>query len=221
MASRGFGVIWADPEASAKFMAKSDADLGATMKAVGHRQVKVHDADALGARCSRRWAALSSLLSHIQGFPAMPGQKFGPALFPGLVAVGLGVCGALLALQAPRDARALARRAGAGSRAPRHVARLRVGRRRDCSSTCWSRTGSASSSPALILLVVLMRGACASLRIALPVAVVATLVIHPAFYKLLRVPLPWGIFERVRFADDRRRSCRRRSRWCSTRTCCG
>jgi tripartite-type tricarboxylate transporter receptor subunit TctC len=35
MASRGFGMIWAGPEDFAKFMAKSDADLGAVMKAVG------------------------------------------------------------------------------------------------------------------------------------------------------------------------------------------
>ena len=35
MASRGFGVVWADAEGTAKFMAKSDADLGATMKTVG------------------------------------------------------------------------------------------------------------------------------------------------------------------------------------------
>lgn len=35
MASRGFGVIYAPPEDFAKFMAKSDAELGATMKAVG------------------------------------------------------------------------------------------------------------------------------------------------------------------------------------------
>jgi tripartite-type tricarboxylate transporter receptor subunit TctC len=35
MASRGFGVIWADAPEAAKFMAKADTDLGATMKAVG------------------------------------------------------------------------------------------------------------------------------------------------------------------------------------------
>lgn len=35
MAGRGFGVVWADAEGSAKFMAKSDADMGATLKAVG------------------------------------------------------------------------------------------------------------------------------------------------------------------------------------------
>lgn len=35
MASRGFGVIYAPPEEFGQYMAKSDADLGATMKAVG------------------------------------------------------------------------------------------------------------------------------------------------------------------------------------------
>ncbi len=35
MAQRGYGVIYAGPEDFSKFMAKSDTDLGATMKAVG------------------------------------------------------------------------------------------------------------------------------------------------------------------------------------------
>ena len=35
MTQRGFGVIYAPPEQFAKFMSQSDADLGATMKAVG------------------------------------------------------------------------------------------------------------------------------------------------------------------------------------------
>ena len=35
MASRGFGVIWADPVGTTKFMADSDANLGAALKAVG------------------------------------------------------------------------------------------------------------------------------------------------------------------------------------------
>jgi tripartite-type tricarboxylate transporter receptor subunit TctC len=35
MAARGFGVVWADPSDTVKFMAKSDADLGAALKAVG------------------------------------------------------------------------------------------------------------------------------------------------------------------------------------------
>jgi putative tricarboxylic transport membrane protein len=30
-----------------------------------------------------------------------------------------------------------------------------------------------------------------------PLAVVVTLIIHYAFYKLLRVPLPWGLLQGV------------------------
>ena len=35
MAARGYGVVWADSEGAAKFMAKADTDMGATLKAVG------------------------------------------------------------------------------------------------------------------------------------------------------------------------------------------
>jgi tripartite-type tricarboxylate transporter receptor subunit TctC len=35
MAQRGFGVVWAGPQDTVKFMTKADADLGAVMKAVG------------------------------------------------------------------------------------------------------------------------------------------------------------------------------------------
>jgi tripartite-type tricarboxylate transporter receptor subunit TctC len=35
MASRGFGIVWADPEGTSKFMADSDASLGSALKAVG------------------------------------------------------------------------------------------------------------------------------------------------------------------------------------------
>jgi tripartite-type tricarboxylate transporter receptor subunit TctC len=35
MASRGFGIVWADPAGTTKFMADSDASLGSALKAVG------------------------------------------------------------------------------------------------------------------------------------------------------------------------------------------
>ena len=35
MASRGFGVIWADPAGTTKFMAKADTNLGNAVKAAG------------------------------------------------------------------------------------------------------------------------------------------------------------------------------------------
>ena len=35
----------------------------------------------------------------------------------------------------------------------------------------------------------------------LPLALIVTLVIHYSFYKLLKVPLPWGLLERFACAD--------------------
>ena len=35
--------------------------------------------------------------------------------------------------------------------------------------------------------------------VAIPVAVLAPILIHLAFYKLLRIPLPWGVLERFAF----------------------
>jgi putative tricarboxylic transport membrane protein len=32
-----------------------------------------------------------------------------------------------------------------------------------------------------------------------PVAIVGTILIHLAFYKLLRIPLPWGVLEPFAF----------------------
>jgi len=47
------------------------------------------------------WGALLLLLSaalfvHIRNFPTIPGQQYGPALFPGVIAAGLAVCAVLL-----------------------------------------------------------------------------------------------------------------------------
>src|SRR6187401_384653 len=47
------------------------------------------------------WGALlivlaAAVLIHVQRFGTIPGQQYGPAIFPGLVAVGLAICGVLL-----------------------------------------------------------------------------------------------------------------------------
>ena len=43
-----------------------------------------------------------AVLWHIQGFPPAAGQQYGPALFPGLIAIGLGAASAVLAWQGLR-----------------------------------------------------------------------------------------------------------------------
>ena len=47
------------------------------------------------------WGALFLLLStvllvHVQSFPKIPGQQYGPAIFPGVLAASLGICAVLL-----------------------------------------------------------------------------------------------------------------------------
>src|SRR5262245_25328895 len=63
------------------------------------RQIKINDA-LIGAALI---ALAAVILWHVQGFPAMPGQRFGPAWFPGLVAAGFAICGALLVVAGVRQ----------------------------------------------------------------------------------------------------------------------
>ena len=51
----------------------------------------------------------------------------------------------------------------------------------------------------VVLLAVWMRILGASWRVAAVVAVVATVAIHLSFYKVLRIPLPWGLLEQYAF----------------------
>ena len=149
------------------------------------------------------WGALFLLLSvvillHVQSFPTIPGQKVGPALFPGVIAAGLGVCALLLI------GRGILARAKGGESAPWLVAGE------------WMRSPRHLLAFALVIgvnifyillvdrlgfiltgtiyLAVLFAVFGVRLRNNLPLALVITLVIHYAFYKLLRVPLPRGPF---------------------------
>ncbi len=123
----------------------------------------------------------------------MPGQKFGPAWFPGLIAIGLALCGALLVFSRMRER-------AAWLAAPEWIHRPRA------------RTGVAALLGGLVVYVLVVdtlgfhitglvlltpwiRVLGASWRVTLPVALIATLVIHFSFYKLLKVPLPWGVLE--------------------------
>jgi len=51
----------------------------------------------------------------------------------------------------------------------------------------------------LLLLTLWTRVLGAGWRMSLAVSVVATVAIHLSFYKLLRIPLPWGLLERFAF----------------------
>ena len=127
----------------------------------------------------------------------MPGQKFGPAWFPGLIAAGLGICGLFLVVSGVRShARWLT--VPAWVRRPRPlagVASVVIGLL--AYVLVADRLGFHITG--IALLVVWIRVLGGSWRVALPVAVLATVAIHLSFYKLLRIPLPWGLLEHYAF----------------------
>lgn len=137
------------------------------------------------------------MLWHVQGFPAMPGQKVGPALFPGLVAAGLAACGALLVW---RGLRSSGRWLVLGSWAYRVrplIGFVSVLAGLALYVVLAEPLGFHLTGFALMLAWTLIFGARPG--VAVPVSIAAPILIHLAFYKLLRVPLPWGVLERFAF----------------------
>jgi putative tricarboxylic transport membrane protein len=139
-------------------------------------------------------AALGGLvLFAVQGFPKIPGQPVGPALFPGLVACGLCITGLILMVRGWRDRAAqpwLQWDDWVNSR--RHIAALAIllgGVILYITASGWLGFIPA----AVIILAALFLVLRVPPGRAVVIAVIAALVIHFAFYKLLRVPLPWGL----------------------------
>jgi putative tricarboxylic transport membrane protein len=140
-----------------------------------------------------------ALLVTVQSYPKIPGQNVGPALFPGLVAAALAICAVLLIISGVR------RRGVApwfeplpwlGSRP--HVV------------TFVATIGAVVLYIALtnlvgflILAPLMLLGLFLAFRVrpgpAVLTSIVVSLLIWYAFYKLLRVPLPWGVLERFAF----------------------
>jgi putative tricarboxylic transport membrane protein len=127
----------------------------------------------------------------------MPGQRFGPAWFPGVIATGFGICGVVLVV------------AGARQGAPWVASPGWIWRRRPFLGVAAvlgglvfyivaaDRLGFHLTGIALLAFWVRILGG--SWRVAAIVAVVGTVAIHLSFYKLLRIPLPWGLLEQWAF----------------------
>jgi len=138
-----------------------------------------------------------AVLAAIQGYPKIPGQPVGPALFPGLIAAGLCICGVLLVATGVRH------RAEQGWvafddwwRSPRHVLGFIVLIGAIVLYILASnQVGFLLTAAVILLALFLVLGVKPVTAVA--VAVIATLLIHFAFYKLLRVPLPWGVLQGV------------------------
>jgi putative tricarboxylic transport membrane protein len=139
----------------------------------------------------------AAVLVAVQGYPRIPGQPVGPALFPGLIAAGLCICGVLLVARGWRQ-RATEPWFACDDwvRSPRHLTALAVLLGSIVFYILAANTLGFVPTATLILLSLFL-----VLRVppgrAVLIAVIAVLVIHFAFYKLLRVPLPWGVLQGV------------------------
>ena len=126
-----------------------------------------------------------------RAFPDVPGQKLGASFLPMLVGAGLVLCALALIVRSLRaappadaDADAAPRREHFGSAAVIVAATLGY-------LFAVERLGFLVVAPLLLF------AGFVALRVrpshAIVWALLGTLVVHVAFYKLLRVPLPWGL----------------------------
>lgn len=140
-----------------------------------------------------------ALLLHVQSFPRIPGQNVGPALFPGSVAAALVVCALLLIVSGVRSRAQDPWFVGLPwMRSTRHAwAFIAVIGSTIAYILLADSVGFLIVAPLVLFAMFVAFGV--GRGTAVIVAVVGTLVIWYAFYKLLRVPLPWGVLERFAF----------------------
>ena len=144
-----------------------------------------------------RWAGLALALLGIvvmwtaRSFPNVPGQKLGAGFLPMLVGAGLLLCALALVVRSLLGAAY----AKAG---PDEARREHFGSSLVIIGAVVGYIVLADRVGFLILAPLCLVATFLALRVklshALLWALAGTVVVHVAFYKLLRVPLPWGVF---------------------------
>lgn len=149
-------------------------------------------------RGSDRWVGVGlallggAVLWSARAFPNVPGQKLGAGFLPMLVGAGLVLCALALILRSLRGA------AYSGSKADDEPRREHFGSSLVIIAAVVGYILLADRLGFLIVAPLCLVACFLALRVklkpALLWAVVGTVFVHVAFYKLLRVPLPWGVF---------------------------
>jgi putative tricarboxylic transport membrane protein len=134
--------------------------------------------------------------------PPVPGQQIGPNVFPMVIGVGLCICGGLIALRVGHhfeaEAEADLAAHSAQPAAPTQEASWWRGLMALIPPALLvfyvlavDRLGFLLTAAAMVLVTALALGA--RLRLAVPLAIAAPLMVQLLFAKLLRVPLPAGL----------------------------
>jgi putative tricarboxylic transport membrane protein len=134
-----------------------------------------------------------AVLVAIQGYPKIPGQSIGPGAFPGLIALLLGGCSIALIWRGWRERRVQPLVSmGAWLGSPRHLLNFIVATGALAFYVLAADKLGFLVCGALILLSLFLALRVKPLLV-VPLALALPIVIHLIFYKLLRVPLPWGV----------------------------
>jgi len=151
--------------------------------------MKLHD----GIIAALLIAVAVAILLYARTFPGMPGQAFGPALFPSVIAVAIMVSGLALAVGAVRGGRRQPLiELDPWVRSPRLLLDFCLVVGGVLFYVLFSEPlGYFVTAPIALLAFLLATGT--RLAAALPVAVLVPLLIHYIFYTMLKVPLPWGL----------------------------
>ena len=125
-----------------------------------------------------------------RGFPNVPGQKLGASTLPGIVAVGLFVCGLLLVLRSMS-----ASRYAPASDEPAERERIAPAFGILASIVLYVAASDAVGYliVAPLSLIVALRALQVGWGRAIAWSIIASIAVHVSFYKLLKVPLPWGV----------------------------
>jgi putative tricarboxylic transport membrane protein len=144
-----------------------------------------------------RWVGLAlallgaAVFVSSRSFPAVPGQKLGAGFLPALVGASLVLAGLALAWRSRRSA--VPPDSASAPRAPEQVGSAVV-----IMAVIGFYIAVADKLGFLIVAPLGLLAVFRALRVgwgpSLAWAVGGTIVVHVAFYKLLRVPLPWGVF---------------------------
>lgn len=134
-----------------------------------------------------------------RSFPSMPGQAYGSALFPRILCAGFAISGAILVFSGIRNraTQPLLDR-DPWARSPASLATLALVLAGIVFYILVSESLGFIPTAFLMVAAILirLRGRWPS---SLAIAAGTTLVVHYLFYKLLLVPLPWGVLEPLVF----------------------
>jgi len=139
----------------------------------------------------------AALAAWSQSFPAIPGQQYGAAVFPTLVAAGLASCGILLVASGLRTAGPII--AWADWARERHGLRnvlVTIGAILFYILASDRLGFMPTMAPILLVLFRLLK---VGWLLSVALAIVVTLAVQYIFGSLLYVPLPWGILSPIRW----------------------